>query len=197
MKMQYSSKNGNTSTVRFLIPSVVNQTNASSKDLTESEKEIIKQEQSGRISWGAPTWYLFHTLAEKVREDTFPVIRKELLNIILTICINLPCPECASHATRYLNNINFDTIVTKQDLKDMLFRFHNSVNTKKNFPLFSQSELNSKYELANTVAIIQNFFQAYDKSVSSSKLSVNFLYRSTSITNIRAWFTSNIGHFNI
>ena len=195
--MQYSSKNGNTSAVRFLIPSVVNQTNASSKDLTESEKEIIKQEQSGRITWGAPTWYLFHTLAEKVREDTFPVIRKELLNIILTICINLPCPECASHATRYLNNINFDTIVTKQDLKDMLFRFHNSVNTKKNFPLFSQSELNSKYALANTVAIIQNFFQAYDKYSSYSKLSVNFLYRSTSITNIRAWFTSNMVHFNI
>jgi len=196
MKMQYSSKTGNTSSVRFLIPSVVNQNNTS-KDLTESEKEIIKKEQSGRITWGAPTWYLFHTLAEKVREDTFPLIRKELLNIILTICINLPCPECAAHATRYLNNINFDTIVTKQDLKDMLFRFHNSVNTKKNFPLFSQSELNSKYALANTVAIIQNFFQAYDKSSSSSKLSVNFLYRSTSITNIRAWFTSNMVHFNI
>ena len=196
MKMQYSSKNGNTSAVRFLIPSVVNQTNVS-KELTEPEKEIIKREQSGRITWGAPTWYLFHTIAEKVREDTFPVIRKELLNIILTICINLPCPECATHATRYLNSINFDTIVTKQDLKDMLFRFHNSVNTKKNFPLFSQSELNSKYELANTVAIIQNFFQAYDKSSSSSKLSVNFLYRSTSITNIRAWFTSNMVHFNI
>jgi len=196
MKMQYSSKNGNTSSVRFLIPSVVNQTNTS-KDLTESEKEIIKKEQSGRITWGAPTWYLFHTIAEKVREDTFPLIRKELLNIILTICINLPCPECAAHATKYLNNINFDTIVTKQDLKDMLFRFHNSVNTKKNFPLFSQSELNSKYALANTVAIIQNFFQVYDKSSSSSKLSVNFLYRSTSITNIRAWFTSNMVHFNI
>lgn len=196
MKMQYSSKNGNTSAVRFLIPSVVNQTNVS-KELTEPEKEIIKREQSGRITWGAPTWYLFHTIAEKVREDTFPVIRKELLNIILTICINLPCPECATHATRYLNSINFDTIVTKQDLKDMLFRFHNSVNTKKNFPLFSQFELNSKYELANTVAIIQNFFQAYDKSSSSSKLSVNFLYRSTSITNIRAWFTSNMVHFNI
>lgn len=195
MKMQYSSKMGPVSDVKFLMTS---QTVIAPKPIvaiTESEKESIKKEQSGKMRWGAPTWYLFHTIAEKVREDSFPSIRSELLNIILTICTNLPCPECAGHASKYIKGINFDTIVTKQDLKDMLFLFHNSVNARKNFPLFTQTELNSKYASANTVAIIQNFFQVYDKSNASSKLSVNFLYRSTTMSNIKTWFTLNIGHF--
>jgi len=196
MKMQYSSKMGPVSNVRFLMTSQIsNQAAPVSKTITESEKELIKLEQVGKMRWGAPTWYLFHTIAEKVREESFPVIRSELLNIILTICTNLPCPDCAGHATKYIKSINFDTIVTKQGLKDMLFRFHNSVNIRKNFPLFTQIELDSKYASANTVAIIQNFFQVYDKSNASAKLSVNFLYRSTTISNIRTWFTLNIGHF--
>jgi hypothetical protein len=195
MKMQYSSKIGPVSDVRFLMTSQTVNQPPSVKTITESEKEAIKVEQAGKMRWGAPTWYLFHTIAEKVREESFPSIRSELLNIILTICTNLPCPDCAGHASKYIKGINFDTIVTKQDLKDMLFRFHNSVNARKNFPLFTQTELNSKYASANTVAIIQNFFQVYDKSNASSKLSVNFLYRSTTMSNIKTWFTLNIGHF--
>lgn len=195
MKMQYSSKIGPVSDVRFLMTSQTVNQPPSVKTITESEKEAIKLEQAGKMRWGAPTWYLFHTIAEKVREESFPSIRNELLNIILTICTNLPCPDCAGHASKYIKGINFDTIVTKQDLKDMLFRFHNSVNARKNFPLFTQTELNSKYASANTVAIIQNFFQVYDKSNASSKLSVNFLYRSTTMSNIKTWFTLNIGHF--
>jgi len=195
MKMQYSSKIGLVSDMRFLITSSAIQ--QPPKAISESEKETIKQEQSEKMRWGAPTWYLFHTLAEKVKDEAFPIVRKELLNIIVTICSNLPCPDCASHATKYMNGINLDSIQSKQDLKDMLFRFHNSVNSRKNFPLFSQSELDNKYSLANTVAIIQNFFRVYDRSSSSSKLSVNFLYRSTSISNIRSWLTLNISHFDM
>jgi len=195
MKMQYSSKIGPVTDIRFLMTSSVNQ--HASKPISESEKEHIKIEQNGKMRWGAPTWYLFHTLAEKVKDESFPIIRRELLNIIYTICTNLPCPDCANHATRHIQSINFDTIITKQDLKDMLFEFHNSVNSRKNFPLFSQQELDTKYASANTVAIIQNFFQIYDKSSSSAKLSVNFLYRSTTISNIRTWFTANIGHFSM
>ena len=195
MKMQYSSKIGHVPDMRFLTTSLVIQ--QSPKPISESEREIIKQEQSGKMRWGAPTWYLFHTLAEKVKDESFSIVRKELLNIIITICSNLPCPDCAGHATRYMNGVNLDSIQTKQNLKDLLFRFHNSVNSRKNFPLFSQSELDNKYVLANTVAIIQNFFQSYDRSSSSSKLSVNFLYRTTSIANIRSWLTLNISHFNM
>jgi hypothetical protein len=60
-----------------------------------------------KMKWGEPIWNLFHVLAEKVKEETFANIREELLNIIYTICANLPCPDCANHATTYMNNINY------------------------------------------------------------------------------------------
>jgi hypothetical protein len=204
MKMQFSSKSGDTTEVRSSFQKIVHQSlnyrslpQNQNRGITDAEKEIIKQEQSGKIKWGAPTWYLFHTMAEKVREESFPLIRKELLNIIYTICTNLPCPDCSNHATKYMNGVNFDAILTKQDLKDMLFRFHNSVNARKNFPIFSKSELDEKYAAANTTLIVQYFFQVYEKSTASSKINVNFLYRTRSINNTRAWFSANIFHFNI
>ena len=82
------------------------------------------------MRWGAPTWYMFHTLAEKVKEDCFGALRRELLNVIFTICANLPCPDCASHASEYMRGINFNAIKTKQNLKDLFFNFHNVVNEK-------------------------------------------------------------------
>ena len=46
-------------------------------------------------TWGPCTWYLFHTLAEKVKEESFPLIKESLISLIIRICSNLPCPECA------------------------------------------------------------------------------------------------------
>ena len=89
-----------------------------------------------KMKWGEPTWFLFHTLACKVKEDCFQKVRGDLLNHIYSICVNLPCPMCANHAKEYMKNINFNTIRTKQDLIDMLYVFHNAVNKKKNFPYF-------------------------------------------------------------
>ena len=68
------------------------------------------------MKWGQPTWFFFHTLAEKIFEDRFPEIRQPLLDLIYSICVNLPCPDCANHAKTYLDGINFHTIQTKNDL---------------------------------------------------------------------------------
>ena len=76
-----------------------------------------------KMRWGEPTWYLFHALAEKVKEDKFHIVRQELLNTIYSICKNLPCPLCANHATEYMNGINFNTIQTKQNLIDFLLAY--------------------------------------------------------------------------
>ena len=38
--------------------------------------------------WGPPTWTLFHTLAEKIHEDTFPILGPQLFYHIKNICRN-------------------------------------------------------------------------------------------------------------
>jgi hypothetical protein len=148
------------------------------------------------MKWGEPTWYLFHTLAEKVKDDVFVSIRHQLLQIIYIICMNLPCPDCALHATTYLNGINFNAIQTKEQLKDMLFTFHNVVNAKKGFPLFSRGDLDEKYSKAITINIIQNFMKFFENKTSNAHMMANNLYRSKNIAQTKSWFNNNIQFFD-
>lgn len=150
------------------------------------------------MKWGEPTWFLFHTLAEKVKEEEFSQFRMELLKTIYLICSALPCPECAKHASDYMNGINFNTIITKEDLKLMLFTFHNTVNARKNFPMFSMEELNSKYASSNTVKIIQNFMINFSPLRNKTyTLDVSKHYRQMVSTQLVGWFNDNIQKFHI
>ena len=80
--------------------------------------------------WGPPTWYLFHTLAEKVIDSDFDKMKPELITMIKLICSNLPCPDCSHHATMMLNNSKLASIKNKDDLKQYMLWFHNQVNIK-------------------------------------------------------------------
>jgi hypothetical protein len=149
------------------------------------------------MKWGEPTWFLFHTLAEKVKDEYFDEIRKELLDVIYTICVNLPCPTCASHATKYMNGVNYSTIRTKQQLKDMLFSFHNSVNERKNYPLFDYAKLDEKYSMANTINIIQNFMIFFKDKHASIHMIANDLHRNRIANILKQWFNEKMHYFNM
>lgn len=146
--------------------------------------------------WGAPTWFLFHTLAHKIQEDHFAAVHDELLNIIYSIACNLPCPYCAEHAKRYLDGINFQAIQTKDQLKRMLFEFHNSVNARKNYPAFTWEDLDAKYETAVTVNIVQNFITVYSKKTNNIRLIADDLKRRSIYTKLRTWFMAHASQFS-
>jgi hypothetical protein len=146
--------------------------------------------------WGAPTWFLFHTLAHKIQEEHFADVREELLNIIYSIACNLPCPYCAEHAKRYLDGINFQAIQTKEQLKRMLFEFHNSVNERKNYPIFAWSDLETKYDAAVTVNIVQNFILVYSKKTNNIRLIADDLKRRSIYTKLRTWFMTHANQFS-
>lgn len=148
-----------------------------------------------KILWGEPIWFLFHTLAHKVKDESFIKIKSELLNIIFLICTNLPCPDCATHATRYLQGINFDAIITKDQLKDMLFNFHNSVNMKKGVPIFPRDQLDLKYNCAVTANIINNFYYNFDKTTNNQKMAANSFHRTRTIQRMKNWVANNLNNF--
>jgi hypothetical protein len=170
----------------------IQSTNNASVKITTQEMKPQK-----KMKWGEPTWFLFHTLAEKVKEENFPSIRLDLINIIRIICSNLPCPDCANHATEYMKKINFASIKTKQDLKFMLFQFHNVVNQKKSFPLFSSDNLDSKYSNANTVNIIQNFMIHFQDKHHGIRMIANDLHRSRIADQLKTWFNNNLQYFEL
>ena len=74
--------------------------------------------------WGPPTWILLHAIAEKINESFFPDISVQLFQIISQICKNLPCPECATHATEFLNSVKMNTIQTKHNSKQGGYQVH-------------------------------------------------------------------------
>ena len=159
-------------------------------------KVMEKENDSKKIKWGEPFWNLFHVLAEKVKESEFQRIRVEFLNLIYLICSNLPCPDCTRHAVHYLNGINFNAITTKEDLKTMLFNFHNSVNARKGNALFPRHELDSKYKNGTTRVIIDTFLNHFKSRQYSVRLFADTLHRERTTKKILSWFEINISSFH-
>lgn len=149
-----------------------------------------------KMKWGAPTWFFLHTIAHKIHPETFGEIRMELLKMIYTICTNLPCPDCSQHATTYLNGINFNTIQSREDLQIMLFTFHNSLNIKKGFVMFTREQLVGKYALANTANIFNHFITVYADKSKSIKMIAEEMYRARIVEQVRAWFLSHTTYFD-
>lgn len=176
-------------TMNLISPRVVEST-------VKDEPKPKTDEPKKEMKWAGPTWLILHTLAEKVEESVFNDVRVGLLNTIYTICTLLPCPICATHAKKFLDGINFDTIMKKDDLKKLLFNFHNQVSKEKNLPLYEYSGL-SVYSTANTTMVIRNFMYHFSKKSGNIRLISEDLHRTRTIVVLKEWFNDNIKYFHI
>ena len=145
--------------------------------------------------WGPCTWYLFHTLAEKVKDEQFLKLKNGFISIIKRICSNLPCPECAEHAQHKLKSLNMNNILSKRDLQMMLLSFHNDVNKRVHHPVFTEQQMDEKYKTANTGHIIQYFLQTWQKPNSNPKLLTVSLHKNQAIKEFIRWWSTNHIHF--
>jgi hypothetical protein len=114
--------------------------------------------------WGKYTWYFFHTIAEKIKEDKFNSNRELIFTIIKDTCSVLPCPTCRSHAIASLKNVKWDTIQTKYDLKNFLFDFHNVVNKRKRVKVENIAIID-QYKNANFKNIILKFRDVFQTKI--------------------------------
>lgn len=144
--------------------------------------------------WGPPVWTLLHTMAEQINESCFPEIAIPMFQVIVQICKNLPCPDCASHAGAFLDKVRMSTIQTKQDFKMMLFVFHNTVNKRKLKPILDASCL-EKYATNNLYGTFVIFVREYTKKQSNFKLMADTSVRKRVVVNVDEWFRQNIQKF--
>ena len=160
-------------------------------------QEVPADPAKKKMKWGEPVWFFFHTIAEKVKPESFAIIRVELLQLIVSICRNLPCPTCSQHATAYLANANINNIKTKEQLIDFFYNFHNEVNGRKGFALFPRELLRDKYSKANTANIINYFLvNLLDKSYSIRMIAEDF-HRKRLVGEVKTWLNANLQHFNV
>ena len=106
--------------------------------------------------WGRYTWMLFHTLAEKIKDEYFNDYKKIVFSIIYSLCSCLPCPTCKQHAMETLKKKNIFNVETKEGLKMFLYQFHNTVSYTKGSQVYDIHILD-QYELSNLKQIIPLF----------------------------------------
>lgn len=143
--------------------------------------------------WGPPTWTLFHTLAEKVKDDCYLNIAPELVSFIRRICFLLPCPDCQDHASQYWKTTRYN-LTTRKGLKDFLFTFHNEVNKRKNYPIqkidILQTYSNKK------LSHVYNTFVSIFLAKTTTRLMVDSLHRRRLIDDFKLWLLKNASSFN-
>lgn len=129
-----------------------------------TNNKVNKRRPDTKVFWGEPTWFFFHTLAEKIDPVYYRNNYKEIWEFIKKICAHLPCPYCKNHALSYIKNINVRSVTTKDGLKNILYEFHNDVNIKTGKGKLGKEVLN-KYKKANTHRIFtlfeNRFFYSY------------------------------------
>lgn len=136
--------------------------------------------------WGPAVWKLFHTLAQKVNEEAYLVMGRSIFDMIVRICKFLPCPDCARDASNFLGKVKVNTLKTKEDLKNVLFVFHNWVNAKKHKPAFAYSKL-AVYDDAILGQVVQNFYANYHTKGNMQMLSETF-QRTFVLKDFNSWF---------
>ena len=146
-------------------------------------------------SWGPSTWIFMHTLAAKVKETSFPVIGPNLILILIQICNNLPCPECAQHAKQFWSKVKTANIKTKTDLINLLFVFHNMVNKRKQNPPFKHENINY-YETRNIIETYNSFSRNFNTRGNMNLINESF-HRNMLLSSLRSWMMGNISHFTM
>jgi len=149
----------------------------------------------GKSIWGPAIWLFFHTVAVKLKPEYFATTGKELLAHIITICKNLPCPECAMHASKYMEQINTNNVQSKEDLVNLLFVFHNQVNIRIGHKEFDMVDLNGKYESAQLIPVYNQFIRHFSDKHHIIQMMADDMFRQRICKQLTEWMRSHIDHF--
>ena len=142
-------------------------------------------------SWAMPTWIFLHTLAAQIPEQRYQAIKEELLSKIKSLMYVLPCPDCANHATEAMAKIELKHIPTKAAFKQVIWKFHNSVNARIGKRQFTEAELGI-YEKCHLGTIYAIFFNEFTKPVHNSKLMMDVMARNGVMRKFHAWMVSTV-----
>jgi hypothetical protein len=144
--------------------------------------------------WGPSTWVFMHTVAAKIKEDSFPVIGPNLILVLIQISNNLPCPDCAKHAKEFWSKVKVTNIKSKTDLINLLFVFHNMVNKRRNVKGFKYENL-KYYETKNVIETYNIFSRNFNTRGNMNLINESF-HRNMMIASLKKWVMTNINHFD-
>jgi hypothetical protein len=147
-------------------------------------------------NWGPNTWILFHTMAEKIKEEDFDKYFPFIWKHINKLCQTLPCPYCSEHASQYLRNYKLSQIKNKTMFKTFIFQFHNFVNNHTN-KIEQPLEILKIYKTYKIEDVFNNFIISWQEI--SLQPNVNLMahsfIRKKSMQDFHRWFFYNVNVF--
>jgi hypothetical protein len=145
--------------------------------------------------WGNAVWLLFHTLAEKLKEEHKSEL-SILVSHITNICNNLPCPDCQQHASLIMSRTNKASIASsKNALIEFLWNFHNSVNARTKTATFPKESL-EMYSRANTQNIVKNFITIMSATSNNEKTMLHGFHRALYMKQFIDYINNNLYKYN-
>ena len=145
--------------------------------------------------WGNATWYLFHTMAFKVRNGSRELL-DDKINLIKRICEELPCPYCMIHAKNYLGRHNINNMKTGDELFEYLNTFHNEVNVNLDKPRMSIEDSKELYSRANTRAVFEHYISITRLSTGNPLQMMNTFARNNTTQEFIRFLEKNFKNFN-
>jgi len=151
---------------------------------------------STKKEWGNACWWLFHTLAYKLKEGNDDKI-PELLEHIISICNVLPCPTCSEHANKTLKGLKKSVVKTKELLITTIIQFHNVINKRLSKPTFTREQHDQLYNKALIIPVYNNFRKAMLKSVRGERSMIYNLSRKNTLNKFDKYMRINNHIFNM
>lgn len=148
-----------------------------------------------KAGWGPIVWKALHCITLKIKNEEFEKEKNNIIKIISDICTNLPCPQCASHASNFIRRYKMKNIKNKDELIKYIFLMHNNVNKrlKKKSYNFDDIEIYNSYDIKN---VLTDYYKMNINLRTGERMMLHNYHRKMFISEFYNYFNGNIAKFD-
>jgi len=148
--------------------------------------------------WGNVCWYLFHSLAFKLKDNQDSIVKK-LMSLCHNIALNLPCPDCSEHANQTFNMANKSgvRITNREEMQRFWWQFHNIVNKKLKKPSMSFEDAKELYSKARLFNIVNRFIEVFGRNVPGERSMMYTMSRRNAVRKMFDFIKANQASFEL
>lgn len=148
-----------------------------------------------KAEWGPIIWKVLHCITIKIKDEEFPKERQEIIRIITNICSNLPCPQCASHASGIIRKHKLVQVKNKSDLIKFVFFMHNLVNKRLKKKPYSFDNI-QHYNQYDIKSVLSDYYRMNANSKYGEKMMLYTYHRNEFMKRFYNYFNTNLSKFN-
>ena len=135
------------------------------------------------------------SICQLIKDEYFLEEKASIIMQIKSICNNLPCPQCAQHATSNLKKMSFDSIHTKKDLTYCIWAFHNIVNKSTHNPQVPLDFIDI-YKYAKLNDVLKRFIYVYKRAFVSNRYIMYKFHSQLAVKKFIKYMRENQHKFN-